>query len=63
LSFAAKGGWTEVEPATRSRPGKIKCNWRLIEQTPESIEQVLASALAAVHTSGATPDLFGSVAA
>ncbi|MBK6637056.1 MAG: DUF45 domain-containing protein [Rhodocyclaceae bacterium] len=62
LSFAAKGGWTDVEPATRTRPGKIRCNWRLIEQAPESIEQVLASALAAVQTSSATPDLFGSVA-
>ena len=63
LSFAAKGGWTDVEPDTRTRPGKIKCNWRLIEQAPEGIEQVLASALAAVQTSSATPDLFGSAAA
>lgn len=63
LSFAAKGGWTDIVPATRTRPGAIKCNWRLIEQEPAVIEQALASALAAVQAGAATPDLFGSIAA
>lgn len=66
LSFATRagrGGWTEVEPATARQPGRIKCNWRLIELAPEAIEVELSKALAAVPARQATPDLFGSLLA
>lgn len=61
LSFATRGGWVEVEPATSRQPGRIKCNWRLIELAPEAVEAELARALAAVPARLATPDLFGTL--
>ncbi len=64
LSFATRSGWTEVESGHRGAgghgAGKLRINWRLIELAPEAIEQVLGSALASLHTSVATPDLFAA---
>ena len=40
LSFARRGHWTES-----TDDGALQCNWRLVEQPPEVIEQVISRAL------------------
>ncbi len=64
LSFATRAGWTEVD-TTRANQGRLRVNWRLIEQTPEVIEQILTRALhelAALQARNSSPDLFGAFA-
>lgn len=58
LSFASRSHWAESES-----DNTIRCNWRLIEQPLEIIEQVLTRALtdnafAGTHGSTAGADLF-----
>ena len=40
LSFAMRSSWTQVEA-----DGTLRCNWRLIEQDPEVIDQIVGLAL------------------
>lgn len=56
LSFAARSGWIQTEAAA------LRCNWRLIEQPPDIIEQVLARALATMPRPACTADLFAALA-
>jgi predicted metal-dependent hydrolase len=57
LSFAARASW--VQPDGR---GGLRCNWRLIEQPLEIIEQTIALALAKLPATDAAPDLFAFAA-
>lgn len=57
LSFAARASW--VQPDGR---GGLRCNWRLIEQPLETIEQTIALALAKLPAAEAAPDLFAFAA-
>jgi predicted metal-dependent hydrolase len=57
LSFAVRASW--VQPDGR---GGLRCNWRLIEQPLEAIEQTIAIAVAKLPASDATPDLFAFAA-
>lgn len=57
LSFAARASW--VQPDGR---GGLRCNWRLIEQPYETVEQLIAVAMAKLPASGAVPDLFAFAA-
>ncbi|QDX82215.1 hypothetical protein B9N43_13750 [Denitratisoma sp. DHT3] len=54
LSFAARGNWAQAD-----RKG-LRCHWRLIEQTPQVIEQVIARAVAQLPQPAATQDLFAA---
>lgn len=56
LSFAARSGWIQVEVDT------LRCNWHLIEQPMDSIEQVLDRAIAALPRSTRGDDLFAACA-
>jgi predicted metal-dependent hydrolase len=40
LSFAMRSSWTQI-----GDDGALRCNWRLIEQDPEIIDQVIGLAL------------------
>lgn len=56
LSFARRGHWT-----TTTDDGALQCNWRLVEQPPDVIEQVISRALRshwARPVFAAAPDLF-----
>jgi len=53
LSFASRAGW--ARPDDR---GGLRFHWRLIEQDPEVIAQVVARALADLPVAADTPDLF-----
>jgi predicted metal-dependent hydrolase len=53
LSFASRASW--LQPDDR---GGLRCHWRLIEQSPEVIAQVVARAVAALPPPVETPDLF-----
>ncbi|HEX8986814.1 MAG TPA: YgjP-like metallopeptidase domain-containing protein [Rhodocyclaceae bacterium] len=57
LSFASRASW--VQPDGR---GGLRCNWRLIEQPIETIEQTVALAVAKLPAAEATPDLFACAA-
>ncbi len=57
LSFAARGHWAEAQDATT-----LRCNWRLIEQPPAVIAQVIDRALAALPPADAEADLFAALA-
>lgn len=57
LSFAARASW--VQPDGR---GGLRCNWRLIEQPLEVIEQTVALALAKLPATESAPDLFAFAA-
>lgn len=64
LSFATRSGWTDVD-TTRANRGRVRVNWRLIEQPPEVIDQILTRALnelAALQAHNRSPDLFGAFA-
>ncbi|CAB1367408.1 YgjP-like metallopeptidase domain-containing protein [Denitratisoma oestradiolicum] len=52
LSFAARGSWAQSEAKG------IRCHWRLIEQAPAVIEQVIARVVATLAHPMTTPDLF-----
>lgn len=52
LSFAARSSWAQPDQKG------IRCHWRLIEQAPEIIEQVIARAVATQARPMTTPDLF-----
>ena len=54
LSFAARANWAEAYP----RSGGLRCHWRLIEQSEETIAQVVARAVAALPAPSAVADLF-----
>jgi len=53
LSFASRASW--VRPDDR---GGLRFHWRLVEQAPEIIAQVVARALAELPLAVETPDLF-----
>jgi predicted metal-dependent hydrolase len=53
LSFAARAGWVQVDAK-----GGLRFQWRLVEQTPAVIAQVVVRALAALPAPGAIEDLF-----
>ena len=53
LSFAARGGWVKIHA-----DGSLRFNWRLIEQPAAVIEQVVASAIAALPQPKASSDLW-----
>jgi len=53
LSFAGRASW--VRPDDR---GGLRFHWRLVEQAPEVIAQVVARALAELPVTVETPDLF-----
>jgi predicted metal-dependent hydrolase len=55
LSFAARGHWVEVQA-----PNTLRCNWRLIEQPMDVIEQAIARAVAALPPEEHGFDLFGA---
>ena len=59
LSFAARSPWLAVEDQQT-----LRCNWRLIELAPETIEQHTKKALgqlAALNDAKPTPDMFGAL--
>lgn len=53
LSFSARSSWVTSQP-----DGSLRCNWRLIEQAPALIDQVLRQALAALPIANATADFW-----
>jgi predicted metal-dependent hydrolase len=53
LSFAARAGWVQADGK-----GGLRFQWRLVEQSPEVIAQVVARALATLPVPGAIEDLF-----
>lgn len=58
LSFAARSPWVAVEDANT-----LRCNWRLIEQTPQVLLQHAEKALReidALQNANATADMFGA---
>lgn len=54
LSFATRANWVEADE------GCLRCNWRLIEQAPSVIEQVIAAVVAALPAAAPMLDLFGN---
>jgi predicted metal-dependent hydrolase len=57
LSFAARGGWAQVD-----RGGRLCFHWRLIEQPPAIVDQVVGLALATQAPVAAGNDLFAAFA-
>lgn len=55
LSFAARGNWVEVQDRD-----SLRCNWRLIEQPMQHIEQAIARAIASLPSQDGELDLFGT---
>lgn len=55
LSFGKRGDWAKCEGEV------LRCHWRLIEQAPDVIEQVLGRELARAQPSTASDDLFALV--
>ncbi len=58
LSFAARGGWAQSHA-----DGSLRFNWRLIEQAPATIEQVVGRAVATLPVASPTADFWGMQAA
>lgn len=54
LSFAARGGWVQ-----HRNDDLLRFNWRLIEQTPALVDQIVGSAVAALPGTAATADFWG----
>ena len=54
FSFSARAGWVQ-----HHADGSLRLNWRLIEQPPDTIDQVVAAAVAALPRAGVTGDLWG----
>lgn len=55
LVFGKRSDWV------RREGNRLRCHWRLVEETPAVIEQVLGSALAALQPAPASDDLFALV--
>lgn len=55
LSFAARGHWVQTEADC------LRCNWRLVEQTMDVIDQVVGRAVAMLPPPAAEGDLFGAL--
>lgn len=55
LVFGKRGDWV------RRDGGVLRCHWRLVEQSPAIIEQVLGRALAAMRPEPACDDFFALV--
>ena len=55
LSFGKRGDWAKWEGEV------LRCHWRLIEQTPAVIEQVLGRELSRAQPAKASDDLFALV--
>lgn len=55
LCYGKRGDWAKCEGAV------LRCHWRLIEQPPGVVEQVLAQALAQSAALPASADLFALV--
>lgn len=53
LSFASRAGWVQADGR-----GGLRCHWRLIEQPPAVIGQVMASAVRSLPAEAASLDLF-----
>jgi predicted metal-dependent hydrolase len=53
LSFANRAGWVQVDET-----GGLRCHWRLVEQSPDVIAQVVARAVADLPVPAETLDLF-----
>lgn len=58
LSFSTRGHWVEVQGADA-----LRCNWHLIEQPVEAIEQAITRAVAALPPEDTGFDLFGAALA
>lgn len=58
LSFATRANWVEVD--ARGEEQCLRCNWRLIGQTPIVIEQVIGAVVAALPQAMPMLDLFGN---
>jgi predicted metal-dependent hydrolase len=56
LSFAGRGGWMQVE--AKGDAGHLRAHWRLVEQPPEVVAQVVAHAVARLPRVVETFDLF-----
>ena len=54
LSFAARASWAQAD----ARSDSLRCHWRLIEQSEETIAQVVARGVAALPAPAAIADLF-----
>lgn len=54
LSFSAQGGWVQGRD-----DGVLRFNWRLVEQAPVLIDQVVGRAFALLPGPAATADLWG----
>lgn len=53
LSFATRASW-----AVADGPDHLRCNWRLVEQAPVVMEQVLVQALVRLPVQSLCDDLF-----
>ncbi|MCX7175875.1 MAG: DUF45 domain-containing protein [Proteobacteria bacterium] len=53
LSFSTRGGWV-----SQHADGSLRFNWRLVEQPPGVIDQVVGQALAALPRQHATADFW-----
>lgn len=63
LSFATRASWVEVDTRNSDDKGEeqcLRCNWRLIGQTPIVIEQVIGAVVAALPQAMPMLDLFGN---
>lgn len=63
LSFATRASWVEVDTRSSDSKGEeqcLRCNWRLIGQTPVVIEQVIGAVVAALPQARPMLDLFGN---
>ena len=58
LSFATRANWVEVD--ARGEEQCLRCNWRLIGQSPIVIEQVIGAVVAALPQASPMLDLFGN---
>lgn len=58
LSFATRASWVEAD--VRAEESCLRCNWRLIGQTPLVIEQVIGAVVAALPQASPMLDLFGN---
>ncbi len=59
LAFGKRGDWAKYEG--EEGVGVLRCHWRLIEQAPAVIEQVLGRELSHARSARASDDLFSLV--
>lgn len=55
LSFAARGHWVQTDVDC------LRCNWHLIEQSMDTIDQVISRAIATLPPPALEGDLFGAL--